>query len=269
MRFLQVLVLLTFTALPAAAERHALVIGNDAYRNVGTLDRAVADARAIGDFLKTQGYFVTQVQDADRLMMLSAITSFTRRIKPGDTAVVYFAGHSVTLGRWGASKVFVLPVDLSGLKPDGGRVAELILSEKAFLWATLLNDIGKKGPALLVSILDACRNNPFDGRPAVKKTAITIGPAKSAKAGATFEIFASGPAACPIESLGKGDDHATSPFLRTLVKHLATGAPLEQVMDKVQREVSELTAKIGKAQVPHYTDGSPGPTCVTKGCGAR
>jgi ABC-type sugar transport system substrate-binding protein len=60
-------VLALLVAGPAsAAKRVALVIGNDDYRNVPRLQKAVNDARTIGDALKTLGFQVMVAENQTR-----------------------------------------------------------------------------------------------------------------------------------------------------------------------------------------------------------
>ncbi|HPE70756.1 MAG TPA: caspase family protein [Candidatus Competibacter sp.] len=59
--------------LVAAAERVALVIGNDAYRYGGALHPAVSDARTVGDTLQTLGFQVLRRQNLDYSGLLDAL----------------------------------------------------------------------------------------------------------------------------------------------------------------------------------------------------
>ncbi|MDP6280098.1 MAG: caspase family protein, partial [Nitrospinota bacterium] len=75
---------------------HALVIGNNAYRNVKPLRTAVNDARAVANFLRNSyGFQVTLLTDATRGKILSALEKMRRQLTEGDNLLIYYAGHGV------------------------------------------------------------------------------------------------------------------------------------------------------------------------------
>src|SRR4029079_14097029 len=91
-----VAVLAAFIALTAVAaraqDRIALVIGNDRYPNLPAamqLPKAANEASAIGDALQRIGFSVIRGENLDRQGMVDRIFEFTRKIKPGDTAVMF------------------------------------------------------------------------------------------------------------------------------------------------------------------------------------
>ncbi|MBL9055276.1 MAG: caspase family protein, partial [Rhodobacteraceae bacterium] len=61
-----VALLLLMLAGPAAAERWALVVGNDAYESLPGLQKARNDAQAVSAALTAQGFQVTLLTDAGR-----------------------------------------------------------------------------------------------------------------------------------------------------------------------------------------------------------
>ena len=80
-----------------AAKRLGLVIGNDNYTHVAVLEKARSDAIAISETLSQLDFDITQVLDADRREMNRAIASFVAKLQPGDTALVFYAGHGVEI----------------------------------------------------------------------------------------------------------------------------------------------------------------------------
>lgn len=106
---------------PAAAARppelaldygryHALVIGNNAYRDLPKLQTAIADARAVAGLLRdTYGFEAQLLENATRADVLRALAALRARLTAGDNLLIYYAGHGhvdkgVDLGYW-------LPVD--------------------------------------------------------------------------------------------------------------------------------------------------------------
>lgn len=102
-------VLALLVAGPAsAAKRVALVIGNDDYRNVPRLQKAVNDARTIGDALKTLGFQVMVAENQTRAAFSQSLLAFDTTIEPGDTAFFFYAGHGFEI----AGQNYLLPIDV-------------------------------------------------------------------------------------------------------------------------------------------------------------
>jgi uncharacterized caspase-like protein len=84
---------------PALAELdfgtyHALVIGNNDYRQLPTLETAVLDAQEIAALLERRyGFQVTLVTDATRREMITALTEVTESLSARDNLLLYYAGH--------------------------------------------------------------------------------------------------------------------------------------------------------------------------------
>ncbi len=73
---------------------HALVIGNNAYRSLPTLDTARNDAKVVSGLLRDKyGFKVTTIYDADRYQTLSALNNLRRELTEDDNLLIYYAGH--------------------------------------------------------------------------------------------------------------------------------------------------------------------------------
>ena len=93
-------------AAPAQAEKRvALVIGNNDYRNVPKLQKAVNDARTMGDTLKQLGFSVMVAENQTRQAFSESLLAFDRAVGPGDTAFFFYAGHGFEI----AGQNFLLP----------------------------------------------------------------------------------------------------------------------------------------------------------------
>src|SRR5215475_8905460 len=80
-------------AMPAHAEKRvALVIGNNDYKNVAKLEKAVNDARAMGDTLKQLGFEVMVAENQNRQQFSQTLLAFDNAVGPGDTAFFFYAG---------------------------------------------------------------------------------------------------------------------------------------------------------------------------------
>jgi TPR repeat protein len=75
---------------------HALVIGNDAYKDLPPLATAAADATAIAELLRTHYDFEVEVLiDATREQIMSGLSAFRKRLTAEDNLLIYYAGHGV------------------------------------------------------------------------------------------------------------------------------------------------------------------------------
>lgn len=73
---------------------HALVIGNNNYRQLKKLRTAVYDAREVARILDTNyGFKVTLLLDADRYQILSALNQLRETLTEKDNLLIYYAGH--------------------------------------------------------------------------------------------------------------------------------------------------------------------------------
>ncbi len=135
-------------ALDSSPRRLALVIGNDAYKNVDPLTNARNDARLFASVLKRAGFSVTTVLDVGRDGFWAAVDTFKGRINKGDEVVFYYAGHGVQI----ASNQLLLPVDIKA--QNDGQVQRDGVS---------LVDVqdALKDARFAMFVIDACRDNPF------------------------------------------------------------------------------------------------------------
>jgi uncharacterized caspase-like protein len=96
-------------AAPAHAEKRiALVVGNNDYRNVPKLQKAVNDARTMGDTLKQLGFSVMVAENQNRQAFSETLLAFDKAVGPGDTAFFFYAGHGFEI----AGQNFLLPTDV-------------------------------------------------------------------------------------------------------------------------------------------------------------
>ncbi|MFO0698106.1 MAG: caspase family protein [Nitrospira sp.] len=73
---------------------HAVVIGNDHYRQWTPLSTAIADAEAIANVLQDRyGFRVTVLKDVDRKQILKTLNDYRKTLSDQDHLLVYYAGH--------------------------------------------------------------------------------------------------------------------------------------------------------------------------------
>ena len=89
---------------------HALIIGNNAYRYLPTLDTPINDAQGLANILRERYGFKTKVlTNATRYDILKALNEYRKKLTEHDNFLIYYAGHGTMeeVTRRG----FWLPVD--------------------------------------------------------------------------------------------------------------------------------------------------------------
>jgi hypothetical protein len=131
--------------------RHALVIGNGAYKGA-PLSNPVNDATDMAGALPSVGFKVTSGNNLDVRQMRLTIQQFVSSLPAGAAAFVFYAGHGVQDG----GQNYLLPVDAVGQV-----LAPRDLDRAAIAVSYLLRDLEGAKPAITVLFLDASRNSPF------------------------------------------------------------------------------------------------------------
>lgn len=231
-RFLAITLLLSVLlvgGLPRAAHaesgqnRAALLIANAAYPDSDALlPTPIEDTRALAEELKRRGFSVEVGENLTREAMQAAIDRFTRRVENGTTALVFFAGYGIQVGR----KNYLIPVDAriwsesdvlrDGLAVDG-----------------LMADLDKRGPSERVLVLDASRRNPFERR--FRSFSTGLAPAKAGAGTLTFYSAAAG-------SVVNEGNANRSLFVTELVKQIALPEQsAEQAFEGCREALSKAT----------------------------
>jgi hypothetical protein len=248
---LRLLLLLPFLAAllvgPAKAQnRLALVIGNDAYQNVDPLRKAVNDARAVAASLRRLGFAVSLGENLSRRAFVQQLASFEARLKPGDTAFVFYAGHGVEIE--GAN--YLLPVDI----PKAGAGQQSVLKDEAISTDGLIQRLKARGTRAQIVVLDACRENPF--RDAAGRSvggARGLGPSQATSG--VFILYSAGIGEVALDRLSDSDADANSVFTRTLVPLMENpNFSLVTLAKETRTRVKSLAETVGHRQSPAYYD---------------
>jgi hypothetical protein len=233
-RFLAgIVLLLALLAAPLraeAAERVALVIGNNAYSGTAALDNPVRDATAIAKSLEKLGFSVLLATDIDRRAAIAAIDEFGRRLTDQATALVYYAGHAVQIG----GRNFLLPTDVSVDSERALRYSSIDIQE-------VVAEMERRAGVSIV-ILDSCRDNPFldqlPDRGATRSTQVQrgLGPMQLRGRGAIIAYAASAGA---VASDGEGEH---SPYTAALLEEIgAPGVEVGLMFRRVSKRVIDAT----------------------------
>jgi hypothetical protein len=233
---------------PAHAEKRvALVIGNNDYRNVPKLLKAVNDARTMGDTLKQLGFSVMVAENQTRAAFSQTLLAFDKAVEPGDTAFFFYAGHGFEI----AGQNFLLPTDV----PAATEGQEELVRDASILADRIIERLQNKKARTAILVFDACRNNPFErsGTRAVAGGG-GLAPMTQLPEG-VFSVFSAGPRQTALDRLSNNDDDPNSVFTRTFAKQLTQpGVNLVQVAQRTRRLVSEMAETVRHKQIPVYFD---------------
>jgi hypothetical protein len=239
---------LTAFAAPAHAEKRvALVIGNNDYKNVPKLQKAVNDARTMGDTLKQLGFTVMVAENQTRQAFSQSLLAFDKAVEKGDTAFFFYAGHGFEI----AGQNFLLPTDV----PAATEGQEEMVRDASILADRVIERLQNKGARTAILVFDACRNNPFErsGTRAVAGGG-GLAPMTQLPEG-VFSVFSAGPRQTALDRLSNNDDNPNSVFTRTFAKELTQpGVNLVQVAQRTRRLVSEMAETVKHKQIPVYFD---------------
>jgi len=235
-------------AAPAYAEKRvALVVGNNDYRNVPKLQKAVNDARTMGDTLKQLGFTVMVAENQNRQAFSQTLLAFDKAVDAGDTAFFFYAGHGFEI----AGQNFLLPTDV----PAATEGQEELVRDASVLADRIIERLQNRKVRTAILVFDACRNNPFE-RAGTRAVAGGGGLAPMVQLPeGVFSIFSAGPRQTALDRLSNDDTNPNSVFTRTFARELTQpGANLVQVAQRTRRSVSELAETVRHKQIPVYFD---------------
>ena len=239
--------ILTLITPAQAAKRVALVIGNNDYRNVPKLQKAVNDARTMGETLKKLGFSVMVAENQTRQAFSETLLAFDKAVEPGDTAFFFYAGHGFEI----AGQNFLLPTDV----PAATEGQEELVRDASVLADRIIERLQNKKARTAILVFDACRNNPFErsGTRAVAGSG-GLAPMTQLPEG-VFSVFSAGPRQTALDRLSNSDDNPNSVFTRTFARELLQpGENLVQVAQHTRRIVSEMAETVSHKQIPVYFD---------------
>lgn len=214
-----------------AAKRYAIVIGNSAYSAIPDLPNAHADATAMAEFFKTQGYEVHSHLDLTKRGFEDTLRRVLFDVDKDTEVVVFFAGHGFQIG----SENYLVPVDA-----DLDTIYDVPF--EAVSLGSLVGIVGARA-RLQVVILDSCRDNPFAGKSVLTRIGNEL---REARTGFSSQaaplnsmlIFSTAPGSVAFDGEG-----ANSPFTAALIEEVseAPDALVKEVFEGVRRMVFERT----------------------------
>jgi hypothetical protein len=223
------------------ANRRALVIGNDNYKNVSPLLNAREDAKAIAANLQQFGYQVTLKMDLTEKEMKSALRTFKGQVEGGDEVLFFYAGHGVQLG----TANYLLPIDIVG-------ESEEQVKDEAIQLQRILDDLTERKAKFSLAMIDACRDNPFR---TAGRTLGGRGLSPTTAATGQMVIFSAGVGQQALDKLGPKDTSKNGLFTRIFLQEMQKpGVSIDRVVRNVRNQVVSLAKSVGHEQVPAIYD---------------
>jgi TonB family protein len=232
---------------PQTGRKVALIIGNGAYANVKKLRNPPNDAADMAEALQDLGFELIGGGAGLNLSqrdMKQRIREFGGKLRGGGVGVFYYAGHGVQLN----GRNYLLPVELA-------VESEADLEDAAVDLQFVFNNLRDANNGLNIVILDACRNNPFEG----KTRDARDGLAEVRAATGTLIAYATAPGSVASDGEGRNGTY-TAALLKQLKK------PGLEVLDMFRQTREDVFAVSKQKQVPWTNESLIGRFCFN-GCG--
>lgn len=267
MRRFLALVLTLFLASQASAARHAFILGNSDYAELGDLANTHADAEAYAKALKGLGFAVTLTKDLSRRQTLHAFYSFLNQVSPGDDVAFIYSGHGWSNGRVN----YIVPTEVQRPQPEFQKLLEDATIPLQNGHNGLLDELEARGVALTIAVIDACRDSPFLQSPGTKSIGVTRGLTPILPSTGTFIVYSAGKGQQALDHLPTDSpDQKLSVFTRNFVQHLKPGTYLQDAILDARRQTTRQAASYGgHQQLPAYYDQTTERICLAGQCGIQ
>jgi curved DNA-binding protein CbpA len=219
-----------YAAEISGARRKALVIGNANYRRIPWLSNPDEDAVLISQSLATLGFEVTRLIDGSESEMKDAVKSFANSLGSGvEMALIFYSGHAVEI----QSQNYLLPVDILSSS------TEAQIERRSINLSTVLQQMQERQVPTKIVIVDACRNNPFQG------TTKSVGLAPVLAQGGAFIAYATAPGTVALDG---SSSTGNSPYSAALAEALRR--PASTIEDTFKSVRAEVMRRTDNQQVP-------------------
>ena len=230
------------------SKRVALVIGNNAYKSVHTLARAVNDARSMAAALQKSGFATTLLTDANQKRMNKAVNEFADSIGGGGVGVLFFAGHGVQID----NQNFLLPVDIEEPQRDTD------VQDQALSLQGIQEKLAQARAKFALMVIDACRDNPLPHK-AGRSIGATRGLTQPTAPNGQMIIFSAGANETALDSLSAADKDPNGLFTREFLPVLnQPGLSISDALKAVRRNVIAKAGGVNHDQHPAIYDQSDG-----------
>lgn len=221
------LLTLVASAVPAIADRYALVVSNAEYVALADLRNTHSDADAYAALFQDFGYEVSRLKDGGLDDMLDAMDTFLARLEPGDDVIVVFSGHG-----WSDGQVnYLVPTDAPLQGSDRKLKRDTVALKNGV--NGILDEIEMRNTGLTVAIIDACRNNPFKPPEGRRSAGMTRGLAPLSPRTGSFIVYSAGEGQEALDRLPDDPpEQKLSVFTRSFLPYLEQRLHLEEAVSR-------------------------------------
>jgi hypothetical protein len=201
----------------------ALVIGNAAYLNTGTLANTVNDANDVADILKTLGFTAIILTDGSCKEMDLRLRDFRGLLHDQDVGLFFFAGHGLQF----EGENFLTAIDTKFDNGVNAKYSALPLNK-------VIDVMKDSGVSTSIVILDACRDNPWQPQ---RRSAASEGLAPVYAPKGTLIAYSTSPGEIAMDGLGRN-----GPYTEALLQHIdAPEVPIETMFKRVRNTLAAAT----------------------------
>ena len=211
-------------ATPLAADRVALLIGNNQYA-AQPLRNAVNDARDLGQALKELGFHVIVRENASRKDMIDAIREFGQALEGSSTALFFYAGHAMQF----KDRNYLIPIDAAMGSEEDVTFFSVEIGQ-------IFDRMDRSRTRFNFIILDACRDNPF----AASFKLTSAGLAQMSSPSGTLIAYATSPGSVAADGFGRNGIYTKHILQNIKMPDLPVEIMFKRVREGVERETRKL-----------------------------
>ena len=219
-RTLAVLAFVLAAVSAAAADRVALLIGNNSYGGA-PLRNAVNDAKDLGDALTELGFKVIIRENATRKDMIDGIREFGTALEGANTAFFFYAGHAMQF----KDRNYLIPIDIAMGSEEDVTFFALDISQ-------VFDRMDKARTRFNFIVLDACRDNPF----ASSFKVTSAGLAQMSTPSGTLIAYATSPGSVAADGFGRNGIYTKNILANIRVPDVPVEIMFKRVREGVERE---------------------------------
>jgi uncharacterized caspase-like protein len=214
------LILLAAALHAVAAERVALLIGNNNY-GAAPLRNAVNDAKDLGEALKELGFKVIVRENATRKDMFEAIREFGAALDGANTAFFFYAGHAMQF----KDRNYLIPIDIAMGSEEDVTFFAIDISQ-------VFDRMDKARTRHNFIVLDACRDNPFASSFKVSNAGL----AQMSAPSGTLIAYATSPGSTAQDGFGRNGIYTKNILANIRVPDVPVEIMFRRVRESVERE---------------------------------
>lgn len=225
---------------------YALVIGNQHYMAVDSLQTPLSDAQRAGKILADKyGFSVQVLEDATDVAMLKALNDLNAVLKPEDNVLIYYAGHGARLQNGKAESGYWLPVNADAPPQDTFWVPN----------EQITAHLGRLPAKRVLVVADSCYAGLISTDPSYMFTDSKVGYSAEYlkfKLPKRSRLLLSSGGDKPVLDTGGGNN---SVFARAFLDELASNTgvlPAPELFARIRKRVETVAATNKFVQVPTF-----------------